>query len=62
MFWLWFGKHIPRLNEKRKDMLAGYFLNLSVASFAVAVFEGRWLGGVATLLFLVLFWNITKDD
>lgn len=61
MLWLWFGKNFPILTEKRKDKLADYCLNMSVASFAVGVYEGKWIGCIASILFFWLFLYLTKD-
>ena len=50
------------LTEKRKDKLADYSLNISVASFAVAAFDGNWWGVLPAFLFLVVFFLLTQED
>ncbi len=50
------------LTEKRKDKLADYSLNISVASFAVAAFESNWWGVLPAFLFLGVFFILTTED
>lgn len=50
------------LTPKRKDKLADYCLNISVASFAVAAFEDKWLGVLPALVGLAVFFYLTKED
>lgn len=49
------------LTEKRKDKLADYCLNISVASFAVSAFGGNLWGVIPALLFIVVFFILTKE-
>jgi hypothetical protein len=52
-----------RLSEKRRDMLANFALNISVASFAVAAFskEGGAAGIIPALAGLAVFWILTRE-
>ncbi|MDD2966514.1 MAG: hypothetical protein PHN64_03330 [Desulfovibrionaceae bacterium] len=50
------------LTDKRKDKLADYSLNISVASFAVAAFDGNWWGVLPAFLFLIVFFILTQED
>lgn len=50
------------LTDRRKDKLADYSLNISVASFAVAAFDGNWWGVLPAFLFLVVFFILTEED
>ncbi len=50
------------LTDKRKDKLADYCLNISVASFAVAAFEHNWWGVLPAFLFLAVFFILTQED
>jgi len=52
----------PILTETRKDKLADYALNISVASFAVAAFGGNWFGVIPALAGLALFFILTRED
>lgn len=49
------------LTDKRKDKLADYSLNISVASFAVAAFEHNWWGILPAIVGLALFFFLTKE-
>lgn len=49
------------LTPKRKDKLADYCLNISVASFAVAAFEGNWWGVLSAFVFLGVFFILTEE-
>lgn len=51
----------PILTPKRKDKLSDYCLNISVASFAVAAFEGNWLGVIPAFVFLGVFFILTEE-
>ena len=50
------------LTDKRKDKLADYSLNISVASFAVAAYEGNWWGVLPAFLFLGVFFILTEES
>ena len=50
------------LTDKRKDKLADYSLNISVASFAVAAYEGNWWGILPAFVGIALFFLLTKED
>lgn len=52
----------PILTTKRKDKLADYSLNISVASFAVAAYEGNWWGILPAFLFLGVFFILTEEN
>ena len=49
------------LTDKRKDKLADYALNISVASFAVAAFDGTWWGILPAFVGLALFFLLTQE-
>jgi len=49
------------LTPKRKDKLADYALNISVASFAVAAFENNWWGVLPAFVGIGLFFFLTKE-
>ena len=51
----------PILTQKRKDKLSDYCLNISVASFAVAAFEGNWIGLLPAFIFLGVFFILTEE-
>ena len=50
------------LTDKRKDKLADYSLNISVASFAVAAYEGNWWGILPAFVGIALFFLLTQED
>ncbi|WP_446425381.1 hypothetical protein [Mailhella sp.] len=50
------------LTDKRKDKLADYALNVSVASFAVAAFDNNWWGVLPALVGLALFFFLTQEN
>lgn len=50
------------LTDKRKDKLADYSLNISVASFAVAAYEENWWGVLPAFLFLGVFFILTEES
>lgn len=49
------------LTDRRKDKLADYALNISVASFAVAAFDGNWWGVLPAFAGLALFFLLTQE-
>lgn len=49
------------LTDKRKDKLADYSLNISVASFAVAAFGDNWWGVLPAIVGLAVFFLLTKE-
>ena len=49
------------LTDKRKDKLADYCLNISVASFAVAAFEDKWWGVLPGIVGLGIFFYLTRE-
>lgn len=49
------------LTDKRRDKLADYSLNISVASFAVAAFDHNWWGVLPAVVGLALFFFLTKE-
>lgn len=49
------------LTEKRRDKLADYALNISVASFAVAAFEGNLYGVIPAFIGLFIFVFLTQE-
>jgi hypothetical protein len=50
------------LTHRRKDKLADYSLNISVASFAVAAYDGNWWGVIPAFAGLALFFFLTQED
>ncbi|MDR2054806.1 MAG: hypothetical protein LBQ10_02930 [Desulfovibrio sp.] len=50
------------LTERRRAKLADYMLNMSVACFAVAAFEGKPWGIIPAVLALGVFFILTKED
>jgi hypothetical protein len=54
--YLWNGDGMKRiLTEQRRTKLADYMLNMSVASLAVAAFEGKPWGIIPAVLALGVF-------
>ena len=51
----------PILNPVRKNKLADYCLNISVASFAVAAFEDKWWDVLPAFIFLGVFFILTEE-
>ena len=49
------------ITPRRKDHLAVYMLNLNVASFAVATFEGKFWGFIPFFVFLIGFFVLTRE-
>ena len=54
----------PILTDKRRDKLADYALNISVASFAVVAFGEKYrIAGIfCAILGIVVFFLLTKED
>ena len=51
----------PILTDRRRDKLSDYALNISVASFAVAAFDGNWWGVLPAFAGIALFFLLTKE-
>ena len=51
---------MPELSPKRREIFATFLLNLAVASFAVAAFEGKWWGIIPAVVFMVAAIYMTK--
>lgn len=49
------------LTPKRKDKLADYCLNISLASFAVAAFGGNWWGILPAFMGIAVFFYLTQE-
>lgn len=56
----WLKTRIPELSPKRRELFATFFLNLAVASFAVAAFEDKWWGVVPGIIFVLTAIRVSK--
>lgn len=56
----WLKAKMPELSPKRREIFATFLLNLAVASFAVAAFEGKWWGIIPAVVFMVAAIYMTK--
>lgn len=51
-----------KLTPKRREALGNFFLNMAVACFAVAAFEGKWWGFFAAIVAVLEFFAVTKGE
>ncbi len=49
------------LTPKRREMLANYALNISVISFGVACYEGKWIGILPAVAGLFVFFLFSRE-
>lgn len=56
----WLKTRIPELSPKRREIFATFLLNMAIACFAVAAFEGKWWGVVPGITFVYMAFILSR--